>query len=263
MVDGLDRFQAHFADYADRYVLIGGTASSLAIDEVGGGPFRSTKDLDIVLCIEALDRKFVEVFWDFVKQGGYETRQKSTGKRLFYRFYTPVDKSYPYMLELFARVPDALDLKADVGLTPIPVDEAVSSLSAILMDDDYYGLVMDRRRDVNGLSIIGADILIPLKAQAYMDLTNRKAAGERIDSKNINKHKNDIFRLFTVLDRNVECPLPVRIQGDLTAALTRLSQEVVDLKSLGLRRITLSEVLTSLSRFYGLNILYTAAHHDL
>jgi hypothetical protein len=42
MVNGLNRFQSHFADYTDRYVLIGGTASSLAMEELGGN-FRSPK----------------------------------------------------------------------------------------------------------------------------------------------------------------------------------------------------------------------------
>jgi len=35
MVNGLDRFREHFAAYADRYVLIGGTASSVAMEELG------------------------------------------------------------------------------------------------------------------------------------------------------------------------------------------------------------------------------------
>ena len=45
MVAGLERFKEHFVKYADRYVLIGGTASSLVMAEVGAD-FRSTKDLD-------------------------------------------------------------------------------------------------------------------------------------------------------------------------------------------------------------------------
>ena len=36
--------------------------------------------------------------------------------------------------------------------------------------------------------------LIPFKAKAWMDLTDRRAAGEHVDSKNIKKHKNDVFR---------------------------------------------------------------------
>ena len=52
MVRGLDLFREHFKDFADRYVLIGGTACDLIMSEVGL-QFRATKDLDIVLCIES------------------------------------------------------------------------------------------------------------------------------------------------------------------------------------------------------------------
>ena len=78
MVKGMDQFKAHFADFADRYVLIGGAACFLAMKEAGL-EFRVTKDLDIVLCLEALDPEFVGAFWDFVKKGGYKNQQKSSG----------------------------------------------------------------------------------------------------------------------------------------------------------------------------------------
>lgn len=48
MVRGLDVFRDWFADYSDQYVLIGGTAASLAMEAASLG-FRPTKDLDIVL----------------------------------------------------------------------------------------------------------------------------------------------------------------------------------------------------------------------
>ena len=35
MVEGLDRFGEHFAAYTDQYVLIGGAACTLAMDEAG------------------------------------------------------------------------------------------------------------------------------------------------------------------------------------------------------------------------------------
>ena len=53
MVRGLDLFREHFAAVNDQYVLIGGTAATVAMGEVGL-EFRATKDLDIVLHIEAL-----------------------------------------------------------------------------------------------------------------------------------------------------------------------------------------------------------------
>jgi hypothetical protein len=35
MVKGIDQFKAHFANFADRYVLIGGVACYLAMEEAG------------------------------------------------------------------------------------------------------------------------------------------------------------------------------------------------------------------------------------
>ena len=251
MVNGLDRFQEHFAGYTDRYVLIGGTASSLTMESLGVS-FRATKDLDIVLCVEALDGAFVAAFWEFVKAGGYENRQKSTGKRLFYRFYAPQQPGFPDMLELFARVPDALDLPAESELTPIPVDEDVSSLSAILMDEHYYTFVMERRVVTDGLAMIKADALIPLKARAFVDLADRKARGETIDSKNIKKHRNDILRLFTVLERDQSVPLPENVRRDMVEALGRIIREPIDLKPFGITSLTLAELVAELRRVYAL-----------
>ena len=73
MVKGLDLFRQHFADHADQYVLIGGTAATLAMEDAGLD-FRATKDLDIVLHIEALNAEFGTSFWAFVERGHYTCR---------------------------------------------------------------------------------------------------------------------------------------------------------------------------------------------
>ena len=74
MVVGVDRFREYFKDFQGSYVLIGGVAASIAMEELGE-EFRPTKDLDIVLVVEALDREFVGQFWKFIKDGGYTIRQ--------------------------------------------------------------------------------------------------------------------------------------------------------------------------------------------
>lgn len=51
MVTGLDVFRDHFKDYQGAYVLIGGVACYLVMEEAGVD-FRATKDLDIVLCAD-------------------------------------------------------------------------------------------------------------------------------------------------------------------------------------------------------------------
>jgi hypothetical protein len=57
MVKGLEVFRDYFAGQADQFVLIGGTAATLAVADAGLA-FRATKDLDIVLHIEALTSDF-------------------------------------------------------------------------------------------------------------------------------------------------------------------------------------------------------------
>jgi hypothetical protein len=144
MVKGLDIFQEHFAAHSDQFILIGGTAATLAMEQAGLD-FRATKDLDIVLHIEALTPAFGKTFWTFIETGGYEIREASdTGKPLLYRFQKPADANYPFMLELFCRSPDGILLADGSRLTPIPFDEVVSSLSAILLDDAYYNRFLQR-----------------------------------------------------------------------------------------------------------------------
>ena len=57
MVKGLDTFQKYFADYEEQYVLIGGAACDILF-EIYVVNFRSTRDLDMVLIIEALTLEF-------------------------------------------------------------------------------------------------------------------------------------------------------------------------------------------------------------
>src|SRR5690606_7499390 len=109
MVRGPKRFAEHFAGYEDHYVLIGGTALWLVMDEAGLET-RATKDLDVVLCIEALDADFVLSFWQFIGNGGYQLQERSTGKKVFYRFQKPREEDFPTMLELFSRQPDGITL---------------------------------------------------------------------------------------------------------------------------------------------------------
>jgi len=251
MVIGLDIFSAHFADYTDRYLLIGGAACDLLLDEAGL-PFRATKDLDIVLCVEALDAGFARAFWEFVRAGQYEMWEKSTGQKQFYRFQKPGTEGYPFMLELFSRVPDALKIDEESHLTPLPIAEEVSSLSAILMDEDYYAFIQSGRRESSGLPIVGPAHLIPLKIRAWLDLVARRESGEQVDSKAIKKHKNDVFRLYQIIDPDFAPGAPDSIKEDLLTFIKAMVDEPIDLKALKVRVGTLDDVLQGLRSIYRL-----------
>lgn len=252
MVEGLDLFREHFREYTDCYVLIGGTACGLAMAEAGID-FRVTKDLDIVLCVEALDKSFVEAFWAFVGDGKYQLQEKASGKKQYYRFQKPDTEGYPLMLELFSRVPDALSLADDSHLTPIPTDEEVSSLSAILLSDDYYHFLHSGKKEVDGLSFVGPEHLIPLKARTWLDLSQRKDQGQTVDSKSIRKHKNDIFRLYQILDPDFNGMIPDSVKDDLREFMSRVETEEVALKSLGLGATDLDSILVDLQSIYDLD----------
>ncbi|MEQ1518652.1 MAG: hypothetical protein ABL931_19400, partial [Usitatibacteraceae bacterium] len=194
MVIGVDRFRAHFAGHEHQYVLIGGAACDLIMEDVGVD-FRATKDLDIVLIVEALDQAFSNCFWAFIEAGEYEIRQRSDGEKILYRFQKPRASDFPAMLELFSRSPEGLELAADAHLTPLPIDEAAASLSAILLDENYYEFLKTMVREVDGLPVLDEAAIIPFKARAWIDLTRQQQSGAKVDAKDIKKHRNDVARL--------------------------------------------------------------------
>jgi hypothetical protein len=106
-------------------------------------------------------------------------------------------------------------LSSHIRHTPVPIDEEISSLSAILLNDDYYNFLRSGASIVDGIPIIGAAHLIPFKAKAWLDLTERKSKGGQVDSKNIRKHKNDIIALSDLLSQEIKIILPDSIAGDL------------------------------------------------
>ncbi|MFA6033109.1 MAG: hypothetical protein WC889_09440 [Myxococcota bacterium] len=201
--------------------MIGGTACEAWMSR-SGLLFRKTKDLDIVLVIEALNAVFVERFREFVKAGKYGVRERQdTGKKEFYRFMKPVEPGYPSMMELFSGATSAMDLGPGQEIVPIKVEESVASMSAILMNEDYYNFILASRYDVDGISMVSVNALIPLKARAWLDLINRRSEGKHVDEGDINKHRNDLFRLALTLPASLGPGVPEVIQADVREFLGR------------------------------------------
>lgn len=224
MVVGMDRFRAHFEGHGHQYVLIGGAACELVMDDVGLD-FRATKDLDIVLIVEALDSAFSERFWAFVEEGGYQVRERSEGERVLYRFQKPEKPDFPAMLELFSRNPEGVTLAEGSQLTPLPIGEEAASLSAILLDEDYYEFLKSMVRVLDGVPVLGEAAIIPFKARAWMDLSARRAAGDKIDERDVKKHRNDVARLLQVLIADAHYELPDKVRTDMGEFVTALEAD--------------------------------------
>ena len=249
MVTGIDSFKEWFKGSEEQYIIIGGTACDILMTEEGLD-FRATKDIDLVLIIEAVDADFGRKFWEYVKQAGYEHCNKSSGVQQFYRFTHPVSNQYPAMIELFTRKLDTIQLPEDAVLTPLPMEEDISSRSAILLDDDYYEFLKQGKVTVDGVTVLDAAYLIPFKAKAWMDLMDRKAAGEHVDSKNIRKHKNDVFRLTELIDPAAKITAPNGVYADIQEFAQRMQNESVDIKQLGLAGRTKDQILEEVKDLY-------------
>ena len=260
MVKGVQKFRDHFREFTDSFVVIGGVACDEWLRSENLPAFRPTQDIDMVLVLEALRAEFVSRFWEFVNAGKYKIRERSTGERIYYRFSKPAEPDYPAVIEVFSRQPGGIDLAAGQQIVPINVEDERVSLSAILMNDEYYRLVLNNRKTVDGLPVVTATALIPLKAHAWSDLTKRKAAGEPVDEDDIKKHRKDVFRLAAGLPSVPGPAIPQSIRDDLRAFVAAFPASSPDwddiLKSL---RVSLGaavpspqDLLTALETYFGL-----------
>ena len=203
----------------------------------------------MVLIIEALTKEFGETFWNYIKEADYKYINKGSGKAQFYRFAQPKSLEYPSMIELFAKSQDWFEGYMEKNVVPIHIDDEVSSLSVILLDEDYYSLLTKGIGIINGVSILKTEYLIPFKAKAWIDLTQRKENGEKVDNKDIRKHKNDIIRLYVLLTPNIRVELPETIKEDMSIFLKMMEKEEINLKQFNIRS-TKENLIKTLSDIY-------------
>lgn len=221
MVKGFDSFKKWFAGCDEQYVIIGGTACELLLNEEGQD-FRATKDIDMVLILEAMTTEFCSHFWQYIQAGEYVHRNKCTGDAQFYRFSNPGKLGFP------------------------------SSLSSILLDLEYYQFLRNGKIVIAGLPILDAEHIIPFKAKAWIDLTNRKASGDQVDSKNIRKHKNDVFRLATLLTAESRISLSASIMADMTDFLEAMKNKMINTRDIGIAYANKDTLLQLISDTYNL-----------
>ncbi len=252
MVKGLDVFIKYFKDYSQNYVIIGGTVRDLIINEAGFYP-RATKDIDLILVVEALSSDFVKQFWQFVKDGRYERNESSDTDRKYYRFIKPDQEEFPFQIELFSRNPDLINIDEEIHLTPIPTPDDLSSLSAILLDEEYYGFILEHSTEVNGLHRANIESLICLKAKAYLEIAERIKKGSKEDRKLLRKHKGDIFRLGAMLPEGDQFELPGSIKSDMTNFIKDITEELPGkelFRNMGIGRISPERVLSQIIKAF-------------
>ena len=228
MVDGIESFREAFKDFSDCYTVIGGAACDILMSEQDV-EFRATHDIDMILILEDKKTEYSSAFWKYIKEGGYRCGWKTSNEVHFYRFTEP-KPGYPSQIELFSRRQD-YHLEVEQGVVPIHIDDT-SSLSAILLNDDYYNFMMEGRKVVNGIPVLGAEYLIPFKMYAWLDLTAGKAKGAFAKEKDLKKHKYDVFRLMSIIDESSKIQLKGLVKEKTTEFLEKIKDESLSLESI-------------------------------
>ena len=200
----------------------------------------------MVLIVEALTPEFGEMFWKFIVDGKYRNKATNGNTPQFYRFDKPEDDKFPKMIELFCR--SDFELKSAEGITQINIDDEVSSLSAILLNDDYYKALLNGKVIRNGLSVLKREYIILFKAKAYLDLKSRKDLGEKVDSSDIKKHKKDILRIASELMLEKVEGLPIAVGNDIHSFIDLLEQEPFDQNSLKRYGLKNEDIMESLKK---------------
>lgn len=247
MIRGLDHFRRHFKGYSHDFVLVGGVAGFLLLDEVGAPRVRPTKDLDIVLFLKP-SPAFLNELKLYIKSGGYEIQSGEDGHAIFYRFQKPQGIEYPEMIELFASSDTDIELFEGQRIIPLSDASGVESLSAILVDEDYYSLIQKNVTEKDGLPILGSFALIPFKAKAYLDIKARKE-----DSKNWKKHRGDIINLaVSLIVEGQKSKLEGKLRQDFIDFLDHLKAELTDdiIKGACKQKFSKDEVISLLEKTF-------------
>ena len=192
-VYGLDRFSEYMEGLEDCYTVIGGAACSIILSNADLD-FRATKDIDLILLIENRFPESAAAVWKLVRDGGYTCGRGSSGDVHFYRFTKPSVAGFPSMIELFSKAPSFIQEPEGLTIVPLPAGDETSSLSAILLDEDYYAYMKSGRKTINGITVLDEVHLVPFKAKAFLDLSKRKAEGEKktqVISRNIRRMFSD------------------------------------------------------------------------
>jgi len=243
MIPCIDIWRERFAEDSDCYVVIGGAARELIYADRGVWEDTTTKDLDVVLIAEALDAGFVSRFMSFVREGAYSHVTKSGDTQMF-RFSLPSDDSFPQQVELLCRRPEYMrGVEASIG--KVSVDDAEYSLSAILLDDDYYGLLASGVAVTKryGIPTLAQEYLPVFKMRAFDDLQTRRKRGEVVHSGEIGKHRRDVMRLMAIMPDGVKVELPDQVRREVERFLQLVEEPGKSyMRSIGLGGVSFADI---------------------
>lgn len=233
-MQGLDKFREYMSGFRSHYVVIGGVATVLTLED-RGLPARATKDVDMIIICQPESKFYMKRFWEFVKAGGYKLWKPDDEEDThpcFYRFIKPDNREFPIQVELFSKVPEYVEVPEDLHIVHIPMEGYTSSFSAIIMDEAYYDFAVTHSEIVGDIRILKPEALIVLKAVAFLENQRLKEKGDPVDQKDIDKHKKDVYRLAYVFNGSERFEVNDTIKERLRAFVSEVEKNPIDGKNM-------------------------------
>jgi hypothetical protein len=123
------------------------------------------------------------------------------------------------------------------------------------MDDDYYNFTVEHSQLDNGIHLANTEALIGLKAKAFLDYKTRKESGEKIDDRQLRKHKMDVFRLVLLLTPEDNFKITPSIKTDIVNFAEAVKNDLPDkqvFKEMGAGNINVEELFNQLIKAFNL-----------
>ena len=103
---------------------------------------------------------------------------------------------------------------------------------------------------MDDVTVLGPEYLIPFKAKAWLDLSERKSKGEQVDSRDVRKHRNDVFRLTDLVNPEQRISVPETVLNDMKRFIEAMRTEQIDLKQLDIVGRKQEDILKELQHMY-------------
>ena len=216
---GLSHFQQYCKDLEDMYVVVGGFATVLLLDEgLGDGHGKATHDIDLVL-LTTSSVEMSQRIKQYVQEGKYEIQKGDKDQYHYYRFVKPETEGFAKEIELFASNENDLNLDDNQRIIPIDPEEGLYSLSAIMLDPEYFEMIKNNVSMSAIAPCTNTQATIMLKMSAFFDLRARN------DNK-WKKHRQDILKLSLLLTGEERVQMTGKMMEHFESFITHLEQEV-------------------------------------
>ena len=212
---GLNHFEEYFKDFRESYVVVGGFATLMLLEKQLEGHGKVTQDIDLVLLTTA-SAEMAQKIKAYVTEGEYTIQKGQKDNFSYYRFVNPKVENFAKEIELFAVNDHALVLDEGQRIIPIDPEEGLYSLSAIMLDNEYFEMIKNNIDNSNRVPCTNTLATIMLKISAFYDLKSRS------DDK-WKKHRRDILKLVLLLTGEEYLELKGRMVEDVELFMKHLT----------------------------------------